>query len=910
MKMIDEEEKKLLAVRNPFLQLSYNSFPKKYCNSIDCNTFVENQSFNRNSFSNSCLDDRDTSDNSLHKSHLIKANVKSNRNRFDNVKSILKRSHQTVPKSLDTMCYSTTPFENVRIPKLNTRGPQPSSGRIHPGKVDHIQASFNVQNEGKIQENNSTTLPILTKYPRMSEFQSTLKKLRKYLKLSKEKDLKTKDQALHENDKTIKEIRKKLSTDRSTMKRIKENLLPNEDSLKYTARSAYKALKRLSKDKNLDFKLKSVDHLKQGSFLRSSENFLVSNDDNQVLVKSKQIEKDKLNEESSRICEMPTIFEQKSLEDSEFSGIDDENGALKSDESTSRSIPTESRYTSTPNPEFVLSEGLEDNPFTRILSSIPKLSYPRKNRDRCLPCMYKSFETPPERKISLPRTVLQRIIDDEKFKVTSLKDSFEDSDSTSTSTSIPSLKNEIERILNDEVETRNVGFDDVESNVPESEVTEDAASSFQEKGIQKRPEDAAEQKSTAEPETSRNEITKKGKGDPQHDEAASTNLNEEARIEINRTQVASLEQTKEGRSSLRNESTEEEEDDSIATSIGDDQPKPKYLAPCHAPTNFRPSLEPLRALRNRKPTTLQHRVDLLDTSSLRKSDSVDEQVAEKSRPKSVLEKKRSSDEAEPVPPRPLTKAKSVLEKLTAEKGETIVEKRQHVLRKGTSFSGFSVSTPTSNKSEIYRDDASKGTLRELDETRDDGLLKTPLATDLSRAGTKLPLTRPDEIVEILTNLEENVSSTDMLNILCKEFSERLTKNSENDDPTIGERNRMITNLVRLLIDSKRYLYPDKFPSDLLFSTDQPPIHNIKLLKRILPIETYNKISKLMKLPKWHIKQEVVKEKEVEEEKVEIESFDSLEVSLSYFCFPLKNQKKKKTKNYYNSILDGCCESLL
>lgn len=889
-KIIDEREKILLAVRNPFFQLSYNSFPEKYCDSIDRNPFVENQSFNRNSFSNFYLDDRDTSDNSLHKLNLMKANVKSNGNRFDNIKSILKRSHQTVPKSPDTMCCSTTPFESVRIPKLNTRGPQPSSGRIHSGKVDHIRASSNAQNERKIQENNSTTLPILTKYPpRMSEFQSTLKKLRKYLKLSSEKDLKIKDHALYENDKTIKDIREKLSSDRSTTKRIKENLLPNQDSLKYTARSAYKALKRLSKDKNVDFKLKSIDRFpKQGSFLKSSGNLLVSKNDDKQVLKSERIEKDRLNEESSRIREMPTIFEQKSLEDSEFSGTDDENGTLKSDEATS--IPTESRYTS--GPEFVLSGRLEDNPFTRILSSIPKLSFPRKNRDRCLPCMYKSFETPPERRISLPRTVLQRIMDDEKFKVTSLKDSFEDS-----SDSMPSLKNEIERISkNDEVETRNVGFDDdVESKVAESEVTEDVDFSLQE---ERR---AEEQKSIAEPETWRNEITKKGKErDPRHNDEATNSNEEEARIEVNLTQVPS--QTKEGPSSLHGEgSTEEEEEEqeeSIAdVSIGDDQAKPKYLVPCHAPTNFRPSLQPLRALRNRKSTTLRDRIDLLEASSLRKSGSLDDGVPkEKSRPKSsVLEKESSSEEAKPVPP-PLTKARSVVvEKLTDEKGETIVgNTRQHVLRKGTSFSGFPVSTPASNKSEIYRGDASKRALRELDETRDDGLLKTPLSTDLPRAETKLPLTRdPCEIVEILTNLEENVSSTDMLNILCKEFSERLSKNTENNDPITRERNRMITNLTRLLIDSKRYLYPDKFPSHLLFSTDQPPIHKVKIMRRILPINTYNKVAKLLKLPKWHIKRDVSEEKVIEEEIVEIESFDSLEVGWLSRTFVLVLKKQKE-----------------
>ena len=103
------------------------------------------------------------------------------------------------------------------------------------------------------------------------------------------------------------------------------------------------------------------------------------------------------------------------------------------------------------------------------------------------------------------------------------------------------------------------------------------------------------------------------------------------------------------------------------------------------------------------------------------------------------------------------------------------------------------------------------------------------------------------------------------------------------------------NLTRLLIDSKRYLYPDKFPSDLLFSTDQPPIHSVNIMKRLLPMFTYNKVARLMKLPKWYIREEKPKEKVVEEEieKIEIESFDSLEVSLSYFRFRLKNKKERK-----------------
>ena len=419
----------------------------------------------------------------------------------------------------------------------------------------------------------------------------------------------------------------------------------------------------------------------------------------------------------------------------------------------------------------------------------------------------------------------------------------------------------MERFLTDEVETNDVrleydvGF--VEFDAFESELAvAGAAAPLEQERIQKQLTGETEQKSISKPEPPSNVITKRGKEDRRDDDTTTTNMNED-RTGLT-TRVTSLERTKVRPSSR---SVSSEEDDSIVVSVSDDQPKPKYLVPCHAPTNFRPSLEPLRALRNRKPTSLQDRIALLESASSRRSSSADNygDIPENPRvvSKGALEKDKIGDEKKSVPP-PLTKAKSVLEKLMLGKAEAGTEKQRHVLRKEISFSSFSVSTDAaSNSSEIYRD-ASKDALRELDATRDDGLLKTLFAADFPRTRGKLPLTQPCEIAEILNDLGEDVSSTGMLEILCKEFSERLKYHVEHDDSSANKRNKMIANLTRLLVDSKRYLHSDKFPSDLVFSTDQPPTCNSQLLRRVLPLKTYNRVAPLLGMAEYYPMKKITK----------------------------------------------------
>ncbi|CAL7936689.1 unnamed protein product [Xylocopa violacea] len=609
--------------------------------------------------------------------------------------------------------------------------------------------------------------------------------------------------------------------------------MTNDDFLKYSARYAYKALKRVTKRRNPDFKFEPMDRLQQKWLLKSSTDSL-SNDD------------EELDSEGPRSNEKPPKI--KSFDDFiELPRVDVEFETRKSDDTISRTISTGSRSTSGSSPEFVYPEKRE-SAFERVLSLIPKMSsFPRKNRDRCLPCMLKPFEAPLERNVSFSRTALRRIINRESV-MESFKDTSQDGDSISVS--VPSFESEIERIHGHEVETSRVTFEE-KSNGSKSRVVTVVASSFE--GKREQLAETVGQKSIPESESPCKAITKEAKGDQRDDDITSTNLNDPT---ASSARVTSLERTKVP-SSFHSGSSGE--DDSIVLSISDDQPKPKYLVPCHAPTNFRPSLEPLRALRNRKPTTLQDRIALLESTSTKRSTSTDDyaSVSEKpgSVPKEVLGKDKTVNEGKPAPP-PLTKAKSVAEKLTLEKKETRTERRP-VLRRGSSCSSFPVSTDTaSNKTEMHRD-ASKEASRGFETIRDDNILKTPPASDSTMVETKLPLAPSNEIARIIENLDENATSTSMLEVLCKEFLERLSSNAENDDSIAVKRKRIAATLTGLLVESKRYLYPDKFPSDLLFSTNQPPSCNSGLLKRILPLKTFNLVAPLLGMAEYYPKKEAM-----------------------------------------------------
>ncbi|XP_076235769.1 uncharacterized protein LOC143180120 [Calliopsis andreniformis] len=822
-KFCDEEEKKLLVVRHPFLNISFNSFSNKDTNFVS-------KTFNSNVFSNLCIGSSTVSENSLHKLSSSELNLNINKDYSNNgelfPKSILKAPSRAPSKSSATPCNLDTLSKVTRIPKLDTSSTRPSFARIFPGKVDHIRASFSVQNEAKAQVENlpvcSPTLPILNALPANSALKKPQKNLSQYSKCNYTR-LPQENNALGMKStlspqKSVETARKEERRDVGVLESSRE-----EPSLKYSIRCAYKALKYLTKDKKSGSKHRTIKH----SFRKSSSESLATGVEESGLFKSKKFRRHKQGDIES----LQGKSKRKSLKDSQLADIDIERATLKLEETMSKTIPSGSRSTSGPSPKFVYPEPWE-SPSSRFLSSIPKLSgFPRRNCDRCLSCMYKSFEAPTKKRLSFPMTLLQRTLSPQSTRVSSSSSSSEDS----ISISLANLRDELERIVSSEAETKNVTFD--EKDISESQIVK-AVSTLSKEKCEEIVE-AAERKNVPDSELSHKTITETE--DQREDDltSAGKNLNDTSSC----AQVASLEQLKVS-SSFHSESSVE--DDSLAISISDSQSKQQFIAPCHAPINLRPSLEPLRALRNRKPTTLQDRIVLNESSSMKKTISADDDDDDPQKPRSkdTSNKSKTGDEQK-APPlgRTLMKAKSVSEQLTLEnaKLETL-RKEDRVLRKATSLSNFTVlEEDVSDKAGVCHK-ASRDTVKELEPLQDDYSRTTPTIS-------KLPITSIQEITEILENLDENASSMTMLDTLCKEFSERISKNV--GDAYAKRNNKLIATLTRLLVDSKRYLYPEKFPSNLLFSTNQPPPCNPRILKRILPLKTYNLIAPILGLPEWY-----------------------------------------------------------
>ena len=368
-------------------------------------------------------------------------------------------------------------------------------------------------------------------------------------------------------------------------------------------------------------------------------------------------------------------------------------------------------------------------------------------------------------------------------------------------------------------------FDEEHAN-SQSGIVKETPSSFQEKV--EGPVETAEQKGIPDSETSVNKVTTRNDEEDQGDSGL-TSVTKDLNAIAKCTQVASLERSK---VSFSVHSVSSVEDESFSVSIGDDQSKRKHVAPCHAPTIFRPSLEPLRALRLRKPTTLQDRIALTKSTLITKSTSVDDY-----------------DDV----PNKTNKSKIDTKKLKLENTELRTpSKEQHVLRKVTSLLNLTVSKDTVPESSEIVAASLTNALQNLASVHDNGSSRT---TNSSKPVSTVPLRRTDEIVDTLTNVKENASSTCMLESLCKEFSERLSKNVTNKDTNAKRTDETMTTLTRLLVDSKRYLYPDEFPSDLLFSTNQPPPCNPRILRHVLPPKSYNLIAPLLGLPEWQPKKE-------------------------------------------------------
>ncbi|XP_029160903.1 uncharacterized protein LOC114932726 [Nylanderia fulva] len=629
--------------------------------------------------------------------------------------------------------------------------------------------------------------------------------------------------------------------------------------LNYSKQCAYKALKHLTLDKNLNFKPELWEETSKRSRASSTDRSIIDTDDKSDAVESESPESGTRSPESPFFREM-----QRRLRKTWAPNIGKEGIRYKLFGSSSARfsmIPAKSLARSGFSTKFGRYE-IRESRSANVLSAIPKVScFQRRNRDRCLSCMHKSLrETDEVDKAASSRT-------------TSLTEIEARDDSESSSDELPEFCEELRKMSQrkkiprylDKIETAS----DKSTSSSHPMEQEDTSMSTKVESNQSKAK-------TAKPAES---LLSKS---PKSLKAISISMS------------VSSEPSKISSSHTSDDET------SSPLALDDDPSRYKNMAPCHLPTIFVPNMEPLRALRHRKPTTMESRIAFMESTVITKEKSDDEYDDAKPAASKTSTEKLRSKQTDEKPERRLGEEKDMLLKksprtLLKVKSEqqlvipSIVKSaRKDELKRGYSCASIEDLSKDSARGtfEISRGEAEDGRGEVISSAEIDSAEESAFSDSGKRA--ELPLSTVAEISQFLekASRKKDASLARMLEDLASEFASRLIKQHEHAGAVaLMRRAKLTARLTKLLADSKRYSSPDKFPSDLIFSTQQPPACNYHLLRRVLPLDSYNLVAPLMGMPIWYPKRKVKTEvhykieggeKEEEEEEQEEEEEEEAE----------------------------------
>lgn len=319
------------------------------------------------------------------------------------------------------------------------------------------------------------------------------------------------------------------------------------------------------------------------------------------------------------------------------------------------------------------------------------------------------------------------------------------------------------------------------------------------------------------------------------------------------------------------DSSDQAFDEASRMEEGIGESKSGLLAPCHAPLNFRPSLEPLKALRTKKARSIQSRMASLEKSTNIESDDKSEEddilpiasakindnnaSEDKTTSKSNLDDKALAD----FPTIENNKYQDLDHSCDPTKGgrsedpgefSDMIEKfnskdesfRQLVINEieGTVSRAKSQSRKSSTVEEIFYK------LNIASEELDHNI------SDLFRPSS--PIITDKEIIEILLNLfKENSSFEKIMNYLTSVFSNRIEKYSRGQKSDTNKIEKVTKRLLALLVNSKLYLGNTKKSTDNDLSYKQKTAINSRQLRRVLPVQSYNLIAPILGIPSWHPK---------------------------------------------------------
>nr|XP_012225433.1 PREDICTED: uncharacterized protein LOC105673961 [Linepithema humile] len=375
----------------------------------------------------------------------------------------------------------------------------------------------------------------------------------------------------------------KIGSDKSIAKSLKSHKYTvdarTSEFLTYSQQYAYKALRHLTLDKSLNFKTKMWIETSDKS-RASTDRSIVDTDDKSDVAESESPES------GTRSPEFPFFLEvQKRLKETLDINVEKHKyKLLRSSSDKSSMIPAKSLAKSAFSTKFARYE-IWESPSASILDAIPKVScFRRKNCDRCLSCMHKSRRKMDEIKdISSRTTPLTKIEG---------KD-----DSESSSDELPEFSGELRKIyLRKKVKYREK-IEDLSS----KSMSDEQHRVEQEDTVISMKIDSDQSKGKT-PKPTENLLSK----DSKSLKAISSSIS----ISSEKSKVSS------------SDAHTSDDETSSPLALDNDPSQYKNMAPCHLPTILLPSMEPLRALKYRKATTMEARIALMEsvTSTKEKSD--------------------------------------------------------------------------------------------------------------------------------------------------------------------------------------------------------------------------------------------------------------------------------------------------
>ncbi|XP_044579001.1 uncharacterized protein LOC123261472 [Cotesia glomerata] len=292
--------------------------------------------------------------------------------------------------------------------------------------------------------------------------------------------------------------------------------------------------------------------------------------------------------------------------------------------------------------------------------------------------------------------------------------------------------------------------------------------------------------------------------------------------------------------------------------------KSGLLAPCHAPLNLRPSLEPLKALRSKKARSIQSRMTSLEKSTNIESDD------------------KTEEEDIPTTAAKINDNNKTAEDKTAYKGNDNQANHDFATMENNKYLGadyckepgefadvidkfkFRVKDKSFRRLVINQIEeticgSNSGLEISVDEIFDklnvsDEMLEHD-PSDSFRAFTLI--IADSEVLEIFLDLllertDRAPTFEEIMSHLTSVFAKRLEKQGRKTRETLRAE-KATKRLLALLVNSKQYVgnRSKTFDNDLPCK-QRAPI-NFRQLRRVLPVQSYNLIAPILGIPSWHPK---------------------------------------------------------